>query len=154
MHAPKALIRPPVAVPLVLMVAAITLLVLSQEFSRSSGMFPRFIGWIFVGLTAADLLVQLGLWFADRLPAPTEHRVVLKQVKAVAWLLALIGLIALVGFLVAIPLYILAYLRLLAGQGFVRSLAIAASILGFVLVIFVWLLNYDLYAGWVFLALR
>lgn len=153
MHAPKSLLRPPITVPLALLVAAITLLVLSQDFGRSSGMFPRFIGWIFVALAAADLLVQLRHWLGERLPAPTERSVIIKQIQAVAWLLGLLLLVALVGFLLAIPLYILTYLRVRAEQSLLQAAAIAIGILLFVLVIFVWLLDYDLYAGWLFSAL-
>lgn len=153
MTVPRSLIRPPIAVPLVLLVMAITLLVLSQDFGKSSGMFPRFIGWIFVGLTAADLLVQLWRWLSDRQPEPTERSVFIKQIQAFSWLIGLVVLVCLVGFLVAIPLYILTYLRLRARQGLPQALAISIGILVFVLVIFVWLLNYDLYAGWIFSAL-
>ena len=38
---------------------AVTVLVMAFDFEGGSGLFPRLIGWIFVGLTSAELILQI-----------------------------------------------------------------------------------------------
>lgn len=143
----SSLARPTVLISFLMLVLAITLLYLSQGFGRSSGMFPRFIGWVFVVLTAADVIVQVVAWYQRNLPVPTATAITIKQLKAMGWLLGLVVALSIFGFLITIPAYIFTFLTWRAGQEKRRSAIIAIGALVFVWVIFVWLLDYELYAG-------
>lgn len=143
----NSLTRPTVLVSVGMLALAILMLFLSQEFGRSSGMFPRFIGWVFVALTAADVVVQLRTWYLEKLPESTDTSMTVKQLKAIGWLLGLVVALSIFGFLITIPAYIFTFLTWRAGQGKRRSAYIAIGALVFVWVIFVWLLNYELYSG-------
>jgi len=147
MPTPNSLARPTVLVSCFMLMLAITLLYLSQGFGRSSGMFPRFIGWVFVVLTAADVVVQLVAWYQRKLPASTETAITFKQLKSMGWLLGLVVALSIFGFLITIPAYIFTFLTWRAGHDKRRSAFIAIGALVFVWVIFVWLLDYELYAG-------
>lgn len=143
----NSLARPTVLVSCFMLMLAITLLYLSQGFGRSSGMFPRFIGWVFVVLTAADVVVQLIAWYQRKLPETTETAITIKQLKSMGWLLGLVVALSIFGFLITIPAYIFTFLTWRAGHDKRRSAFIAIGALVFVWVIFVWLLDYELYAG-------
>lgn len=105
----SSLARPTVLISFVMLVLAITLLYLSQGFGRSSGMFPRFIGWVFVVLTAADVIVQVVAWYQRKLPVPTATSITIKQLKAMGWLLGLVVALSIFGFLITIPAYIFTF---------------------------------------------
>ena len=143
----NSLTRPTILVAVGMFILAVTMLYLSQEFGRSSGMFPRFIGWVFVALTGADVVVQLRSWYLSKLPEATETSMTIKQLKAVGWLLGLLVALSVFGFLITIPAYIFTFLTWRAGQDKRRSAMIAIGALVFVWVIFVWLLDYELYTG-------
>ncbi|MEX2365234.1 MAG: tripartite tricarboxylate transporter TctB family protein [Pseudohongiellaceae bacterium] len=143
----NTLTRPTVLISVALLVLAITMLVLSQSFGRSSGMFPRFIGWVFVALAAADVLVQLGRWYQQTLPKATEISVTVKQLKAMGWLLGLVLSLFVLGFLITIPVYIFIFLTWRSGHDRVKAAVISVGALFFVWAIFVGLLDYELYAG-------
>ncbi|MEX1216450.1 tripartite tricarboxylate transporter TctB family protein [Saccharospirillum sp.] len=147
MRTPSTLTRPTVLISVALLALAIILLVLSQEFGRSSGMFPRFIGWVFVALAAADVLVQLGRWYQQSLPEATETSTTVKQLKAMGWLFGLVVFLFVFGFLITIPLYIFVFLTWRSGHDRAKSAAISLGALFFVWIIFVWLLDYELYVG-------
>lgn len=146
----NSLARPTVLISIGLLILAIVLLYLSQAFGRSSGMFPRFIGWIFVVLASADVIVQLRRWYLQRLPEATATSVTIKQIKALGWLLGLVILLSVFGFLITIPAYIFTFLTWRAGRPVKQSATIAIGALIFVWVIFVWLLDYELYSGLIF----
>lgn len=150
----NSLTRPTVLVSVGMFILAVTMLSLSQEFGRSSGMFPRFIGWVFVALTGADVVVQLRTWYLNKLPESTETSITIKQLKAVGWLLGLLVALSIFGFLITIPAYIFTFLTWRAGQDMRRSVVIALGALAFVWIIFVWLLNYELYAGLLLSSIR
>lgn len=146
----RTLTRPTFTVPWLLLALAITVLVIAQGFGRSSGMFPRFVGWVFVLLAAADVIIQLVKWYRNQLPAASGWPFALRQMKALAWLGLLLLSLFLVGFLITIPLYIGVYLMVEARQRWYKAMGIAALVFTFVYLIFIWLLSYDLYAGWLF----
>lgn len=143
----NSLARPTVLISIGLLILAIVLLYLSQAFGRSSGMFPRFIGWIFVALASADVIVQLRRWYLKRLPEATATSVTIKQLKAMGWLSGLVISLVVFGFLITIPVYIFTFLTWRSDRPVKQSAAIAIGALIFVWVIFVWLLDYELYAG-------
>lgn len=131
----------------VLLVLALGVLVNAYTFGRSSGMFPRFIGWVFVGLTLLEVLSQLKRTALEQEEYRFDWSLVRKQLAGMAWLLLLVTMVFAVGLLVAIPLFVLVFLRMAAHQSYRRSLVLAVGALAFVYAIFVGLLEYDLYRG-------
>lgn len=140
-------LRPGLIVPVVLFFLAVAALANAYTFGRSSGMFPRFIGWIFVGLTLLEMMLQLKRTLLKGEEYRFDWSLVKKQLAGVGWLTLLLAMVFVLGFLVAVPVFVLAFLRLAAGQSYRRSLSLAAGALAFVYGIFVWLLEYDLYNG-------
>lgn len=144
----NSLTRPTVLVSFLMLLVAVSLLVLSQDFGRSSGMFPRFVGAIFVALTTADLILQLRKWYTQTLPEASELATIIKQLVAIGWLIGLVSSLFVFGFLITLPLFIFVFLTWRSKQHWRRAFAISSGALFFVLVIFVWLLDYELYSGW------
>ena len=143
-----------------LLIMSVLILVTAYTFSNASGLFPRFIGWIFVGLTFIEFVLQLKMQVltikgderehdAD-IRAHGESKDVLKEVRGFAWLALLLMLLYLFGFLISVPVYILAFLRISAERPWRDSIIISASATLFVYLVFVQLLEYRLFAGILF----
>ena len=153
-------LKPGLIVATLLLLMAVSVLVAAYSFSNASGLFPRFIGWIFVGLTLIEFILQVKMQLLaekadDRerdadLRAHGKNKDVLKEIRGFAWLSLLLGLLYLLGFLVSIPVYILAFLRISAQRPWKDSIIISASATLFVYLVFVQLLEYRLFAGILF----
>lgn len=121
-------------------------------YNRLSGLFPIFVGWIFLGLA----LVEVGLSARAVRLAAQAGRGAEKAIKwrreigGSLWLLLLLALIGLAGFVVGAPVFILAYLVVAGERRVPGSAIIAAGALAFIYVVFVWLLEYRLYSGLLF----
>ena len=126
----------------------------AYSYTRSSGLFPIFAGWLFVALVATEIFVQLrGLRHAATGTddaAALQPRALLHELRGPAWLGSLLLAIWLAGFLVAIPAFLFSFLRLAAKQPAGYSALIAAAMTACVYVVFAWLLEYRLFAGVVF----
>lgn len=126
----------------------------AYTFTWTSGLYPRLMGWIFLGLTSVELLVQLKQAFVppgghDRAafdPGAAQTPVV-KELRAFAWLGGLLLSLYLLGFMVSTPLYVFAFIRFSGRCSLKTSALIAAGISAFVYLVFVRLLAYKLYAG-------
>ena len=141
-------------VAILILIMAISVLVTAYEYSGGSGIFPRFIGWIFVGLTLTECLIQLKILFspgntgtitADN-PAIAKEKV-LKEIKGILWVGIFLVSVYLTGFLVGIPLYIFAFLRLSAGRPLKQCIIMSVAATIFVYILFIELLQYRLYPG-------
>ena len=147
-------------VALMLLVISIMVLVTAYSFSNNSGLFPRFIGWIFVALTSIEFILQLKMQIRSEegdqremeadMRAHGETKDILKEIRGFAWLALLLVLLYLLGFLVSIPVYILAFLRISAERPWKDSIIISVSATLFVYLVFVQLLQYRLFAGILF----
>lgn len=147
----NVVMRPQWLAAVVLLIAAIWLLIEAQVFGRSSGMFPRFIGTIFVLLAAAEVLVQTGHSLRENTAVSRmDPGRFLRELLAVGWLVGLVVLVFLVGFLVTVPVFIFVFLFWNARLSLVKSGAIALGSLVFVYLIFMILLEYRLYPGLLF----
>ncbi len=143
-----------------LLIISVLVLVTAYSFSNASGLFPRFIGWIFVGLTSVEFILQLKMQLLAvkgdqrELEADTrahgEKKDVMKEIRGFSWLALLLVLLYLLGFLVSVPVYILAFLRISAERPWKDSIIISASATLFVYLVFVQLLEYRLFAGILF----
>lgn len=140
-------------------IVAIAALVTAHGYSRSSGFFPVFIGWIFVGLTFVETGLQFRRVFGrpPRRPGDAEmglvavDRVVIaRELAGIAWVCAFLLALYLSGFIVATPLFLFAFLRF-AGErprGYSALAAVAATAV--VYGVFAWLLEYRLFPGVLF----
>lgn len=142
--------RGDVAIALTLSLIAVALLVSAYSYSRASGIFPIFIGWIFLLLAVLELVLhvralsrqQQSTASVDNAPSTLK-----RDIQGLLWLCAVVGLLFVVGFLVATPLYVFAFLWRGAKRSICQSLAFALLATAFIYVVFVWLLNYNLYPG-------
>jgi hypothetical protein len=143
-------------VALLVLAFAISVLVTAYEYRGGSGIFPRFIGWVFVGLTLIECIVQLksltssgqGSLFAFSFTRPGEK--VIKELKGILWIGFILITLYLGGFLAGIPVYVFAFLRLSAGRSYKQSLLLSAGATGFIYLLFIELLQYRLYQGLIF----
>jgi hypothetical protein len=150
--------RPALAAALVLLALAVLVLWSAMGFDRSSAVFPLFIGKIFLGLVVLEVVFEVRKIYRpdDRLGAtalgvtPQGSKSVWKEVKAFIWLAAFLLALYLVGFVVAIALYLFSFLRLSAGRSIKDSLIFTSGVTLFVYVVFMVLLGYDLYGGFLF----
>lgn len=145
---------PALAIALTLAVLAIVALVTAYSYSRSSGLFPIFVGWVFLALTLLEVVVQLR---ALRHPTPSdvaepavEKIDVLSEFGGFLWLGLMLVVLYAAGFLIATPVFTFAFLRFAARRTVLQSVAIALLATAFVYMVFAWLLDYELYAGALF----
>lgn len=143
----------PLAVALVLAGVAVVVLATAYTYSRSSGLFPVFTGWIFLVLTLLEVGVQVNVLRNPVSVSPHstgdigEASADLRSYGGFAWLGMFLAAIYLVGFLAAIPVFVFAFVRFSAQQAWLRSALVALLATAFVYCIFVWLLEYRLFSG-------
>ncbi|MEX2496485.1 MAG: tripartite tricarboxylate transporter TctB family protein [Woeseia sp.] len=143
----------PGLIALLFLVFAAVMLVTAYSYSKASGLFPRFIGWIFLGLALLQVLIQLKTLVA----APSEDHEAstvarnsgqrLKGVKGFAWLAFMLAMIYFAGFFLATLVFVFTFLWISAGNSVAKSAFVAAITTGFVYVVFAKLLSYELYSG-------
>jgi len=147
-------------IAIVILLGAVPVLITAYGYSGGSGIFPRFIGWVFVGLVLLEMVVQLKRMIM--LP-PSEQNAtgfdshdlgrakVEKEIQGFLWICFFLLFLYLGGFLVSIPLYMFAFLRFSARRPFKECLFMATGSTLFVYILFIVLMEYRLYPG-VFLA--
>jgi hypothetical protein len=145
-------------VALLILVIAISVLITAYSYRGGSGIFPRFIGWVFIGLTMTECLLQFKVLIST--PAAQKNTLasnadlrkkkILKEIKGFLWIGVFIVLLYLTGFLVGIPLYIFAFLRLAAGKAYKQCMIISAVATISVYILFIELLQYRLFQGVLF----
>ncbi len=110
---------------------------------QKAALFPLTMGIPLLALAAAQTVIDL----RDP-PRPAESAGDRRRVLAVfAWMVAFIALVLLVGFPVAVPLFVFAYLMLQSRAGWGMSIAITAVAWGFFYLVFVRLLHFPFEAG-------
>jgi len=140
-------------VALLLLLMAVSVLYTAYSYSGGSGIFPRFIGWVFVGLVLLEIAVQLKGLFKPLAPisadsqAPADNVIVLKEIRGFLWIGLFLLVLYLVGFLISIPLYLFAFLRFSANRSLKESLIMSVSSTLFVYVLFIQVMEYRLYSG-------
>jgi hypothetical protein len=120
-----------------------------------AALFPIAIGVPVFCLAAAEVLcVFFGSVTSERamdfqmsadVPAPVAKR---RAALAAAWMIGFFALIALVGFPVAVPLFVLLYLKLQGRESWVFSIIFSAAVWGFFYAVFQRLLNLPFPQGW------
>jgi hypothetical protein len=121
-----------------------------------AALFPLAIGVPLLCLAAAELLwLLLGareqkteameFQLSSHLPARQTLR---RAGVAIAWMLGFFAAIVLLGFPIAVPLFVLLYLKLQGGEGWVLSIVMMAAVWGVFYGLFDRLLHLPFLAGW------
>jgi hypothetical protein len=120
-----------------------------------AALFPLVIGIPLFCLAAAEALWTL---FGSA-PASDEAKdfqlsigkdTVRRTLIATGWILAFFAAIVLAGFQIAVPLFVLAYLKLQGREGWILSIVITAAVWGVFYGLFDRLLHLPFPAGWLF----
>lgn len=121
-----------------------------------AALFPLVIGIPVFCLAAAEVLwVLLGSVPANQAmdsqlsPAPPGTGAAHKTLRAVAWMLGFFGVIALIGFPLAVPAFVFVYLKWQGREGWGYSLVFSLVVWVLFHVVFQRLLNLPFPAGWV-----
>ena len=156
-HGDKDMVNPiaGLVVAGLMLLMAVSVLVVAQGFSGGSGLFPRFIGWIFVGLAGAELLLQLKGFLITGKKQPVASNQddsdaklkLVKEIKGLLWLVVLLAGVYVAGFMVTLPVYLFTFMRFSGNRSIKESTLISVGSTAFVDLLFVVLLDYKLYPG-------
>jgi len=147
-------------VALLILFMAVSVLVTAYGYSGGSGIFPRFIGWVFLAL----ILLELGLQVKGFVKPSTtsteqidatnmtgaDRAFVLKEIQGFLWIGFFLLLLYLGGFLISIPVYMFAFLRFSAKRSLRECLLMSIGSMVFVYLLFIQLMEYRLYSGILF----
>jgi hypothetical protein len=142
-------------VAILLLIMAISVLITAYDFRGGSGIFPRFIGWIFVGLTLTECLIQLKAFFLPSFSNASNDNLlaknkILKELQGIFWIGFFLTSAYLMGFLIGIPLYIFAFLRFSAKRTYKQCLIMSVVATILIYILFIQLLQYRLFQGILF----
>jgi hypothetical protein len=115
-----------------------------------AALFPLAIGVPLFCLAATELLWSLfGKEKSDTLEGDPElEGATRRMLVAAGWMVGFLAAIVLLGFPVAVPLFLLLYLRLQGGEGWTMSLVITAVVWGVFYGLFDALLHLPFPSGW------
>lgn len=129
----------------------------ARSWPFKAALFPLAIGIPLVALAAAQLALDLrgrdqpaagpavDLELAADVPLPVARR---RAATLFAWIAGFIVLVFLVGFPVAVPLFMASYLSLASAAGWRLSLGLTAAGWAFFYGVFQWLLRLPFEPGW------
>lgn len=148
---------------IVVFVLAVTFLLWAQIYEGRERLVPTLVAWLTIGLATLDILSCSGTRFGqfmgkvlsgaastDTDKVPKLGGVLRRQVIAVVWMSGFVALVAVVGFLPVIPIYVLLFMRLQGGKPWRQSVIAAVATSLFVWVAFELLLRYNVYGGLLF----
>jgi len=143
---------------LVVLAGVVVMLAWSFTYTGRQAAFPLIVCWLMLGLGIIDVIQHmLGKGIEDDTDAAKAMHThgegaapIVKQVMTIVWLAGFIGLIYLVGFLAAIPLYVFAFMMLAGRMGLMRSALTAVFTTAFVYLMFIQLLALRLDGGLLF----
>lgn len=122
------------------------------DYAAVDRVFPVFVAS--VTLLSALILLAQSMWlaethvlFADREKSQEAADNVYSLWSTLAWFAALLLLTSLLGFALALALFLLSFMRLRAGLSWLASLAYSAAGIAFICCL-AWTLNRDFPAGW------
>ena len=146
----------------VLFIIAVIYLVTGYGYTPQVRAFPVSVGWAAIVLVLLDITARthtaagetLTRWFNPAaLPKNEEARpqyARAKEISAVLWAAGFAALIVLGGFLVAVPVYVFASMRLRGKRPLWFCLVIGAAATLFIWALFTQLLQIELYPGMLF----
>jgi hypothetical protein len=149
--------------PVIVGAVAVGFTIWAQQYGAIPRRLPTVVGVSMAALAVLDLLsrfdTRLAAWLRLVLGADFANREMKhdpafpREAAMIGWMVAAIAAIWVLGLLPAIPIYIVAYMRLWGGRPWASSLISAAIVLAFVFIVFELLLDYPLYRGGVLEAL-
>jgi hypothetical protein len=130
----------------------------ASAWSFKAALFPLSVGIPLIILAAAQLLLDLfgkaesargpavDLEFAADVPRDVARR---RVIDIFLWIIGFILLVFLLGFPIAVPLFILSYLRLQSRESWWRSVSLTAIAWGFFYGVFERLIHLRFEEGWI-----
>ena len=142
---------------------AVVFLVWSFAYEGRAHVVPMLIGWCAAALTLLDIYIQTGTRSARALRGILSGRALDSStapdgdaarasgpVRACLWVAAFVVLVAVIGFVAAIPVYTLAFMRLQGRLPWRRSAIAAVAIVAVTWIVFEQLLRYKVFEGALF----
>ena len=152
--------KPSLALALLIMLVAGYGVLVAWDWPAKAALFPLAIGIPLFCLAAAEAAWVLLGGREERKGEPMDFQVARpkdgarRSAVAIGWMLGFFAAIVLLGFPLAVPLFVLLYLRLQGGEGWVVSIVTTAAVWGFFYGLFDRLLHLPFPAGWLLSFLR
>lgn len=158
----RARARRDLYVSLVVFAMMVGLLIWSYQLDPRGRTMPLLAAWAGVVISALDAIGRtdtrtgrwIGMILSDRLDmqkgklGPVRRLPV--ELLACLWMVIGIGLVVMFGFLLAIPVYVFAYMLIYGGRSLRQSGITAVVTTGLIWLMFEVMLRYDLYRGILF----
>ncbi|HSM20423.1 MAG TPA: tripartite tricarboxylate transporter TctB family protein, partial [Hyphomicrobiales bacterium] len=136
-------------------------LVWAYSYEGRGEMMPALTGWLLVTLSFLDIVAAtptrighgVAEFFAGKVigEAKSEsHGGVMRSLVAMAWPGAFVAGVILFGFFLTIPVYVFLFMLLFGKKTLKESVLGAAATTAFTLVVFEWLLQYEVFRGILF----
>lgn len=141
---------------LVLLAVTIGYLALAYGYAPDSREVPVGVAWSLILLLGLDLAARsrtrlgdtVNRWLnAAAVPKPDAAAPARRQVAALLWLAGFTAALSLIGILAAVPIYVIASLRLRGRRSYRVSLAVGAGTALAIWLLFAVVLRIDLYPG-------
>ena len=113
------------------------------KWPPKAALFPLTMGIPLLVLGLVQTLFDL----RDAAPGEGDASVRRRTLAVFAWMASFIALVLLVGFPIAVPLFVFSYLALESGEGWALSVGLAAAAWGFFHLVFERLLHFPFEAG-------
>ncbi|MEM7670760.1 MAG: tripartite tricarboxylate transporter TctB family protein, partial [Pseudomonadota bacterium] len=113
--------------------------------------FPMFVGIVSI-VAVVILMIQMmrrpetDVVFADKESSGDDREAPHGLWETLAWFVGLLILTSLVGFIIALAVFLIAFFRIRAGEGWTRALLLSAAGIGFICLM-AWVLNRDFPPG-------
>ena len=136
-------------------------LIWTYSYAGRGHMMPALTGWFLVIMSFLDILAatptRIGAAIADFFagkvvgePVGHSHGTAGRVLMAAAWPGAFVAGVILFGFFLTIPVYVFLFMLMYGKKTIREALIGAAATTAFTVVVFEWLLNYEVFRGIVF----
>jgi hypothetical protein len=145
-----------------LLVLTVIYLITGYGYAPEARTFPVTVAWVAIALVVLDLLSRtktpagkaVTRWLnpstsAGKLEAQTQYALS-KQIAAAAWPLGFVALIVLTGFLVAVPIFVMASMYFRGRRSLLICIPVSAAATLFIWFLFAQVLQLELYPGVLF----
>ena len=159
----RAGVRRGLAPAVVVLVLSIGYLPWAYSYDAQGQLVPVLIGWLLLGLSVLDIVAHtdthigrtlFGLVSGRAMDAGNEEPGTThgfrRQAVAVLWLIAFLASVGLVGFLITVPIYVLAFMTIQGRKPLKQSIFAAVVVTLVIWVAFDVLLRYEVYPGILF----
>ena len=146
-----------VRAPFFLLLVMLGVLIGAYAYESSARALPVLVAWTTIILLLLEIMVQAKIALVSRIKSLFQikendlepQRVPIRRalVYAVGWPGFLVMLIAVIGILPAVLMYIFLSLKLVAGKTVQRALIVALAVTGLSWLLFEWVMSYQLYRG-------